>query len=1335
MDTILKLYQKENFDKLQTEVNKLSIKELKNLIKEETLLKEIFGEIFKGILVGLEDKSQIATIVSHVIGVYLESLNSNKFSQNDALIRVLCEEIVNLKPDDYSHTLSTMLSFITNNMNNKKWSWLILFTKALQIHIQYPKLDGDISLEAKNGIEFKQKVIEKMCCCDWKGSFVLEITKNLRGVPLTSEEENCFFMKLYDQFTVVPLSQLPYFINELFCLAENYKKRTEQVLNKTIQLFEDKEKSASQVSSQVILNDADKLSCQSKLLVCMKNTIRYSPNISKALINLLKAAKEGMLKEQLTPLHVAFCLILADTSRYKEEIQNGLRQVIIKYYKTKRQLIKNAWLKCCSQATVNLEKSLFQVVENTKYKEWTTVQNQLIELCFIVLSHYSTKTNPFLKQDLPRELKKCASPDQDACDLSIKILASIFKTTDEAQRHIQNYVLMQIHMSKESPAHSYISILKAMVKVYPQFLNKSYNELRSTIEDLPKMHSSNAIKFVSSLMPFVRSNQNFRDALILVLRKSINSKSLTPQLTALYGFLNLLRSFPLDTKVSFSQVASQSSQSIFSAASQYSSDFFSPGSQSRQKVSNEFFCLEILQVMRRCLQQKIEIRREFYSGICWVTSKNKPLLTTVTETLLQQFKTYYDPQNDKTSLNILSCINVEGKASLKEPLPVLMSSLSICLRQLKQEPDDSNDCGGGVQFTTNKITNYFIELIEKFKSCEVENFGLEKSKDCTSTKQVILLSLVIGIYQTLLEFNFMQNCINETSCENQKTLAKNWKIYYDMLKNIKNCKVVTSSLSWQISCYSLFYISVALDRTFYTIPKEYEDASDLLKSDHLFMNYLWTSTHQAVYFVREHGYHTGVGDLDKKELLNKIKLIARASLHYFMVEKNNSENVTYCNQAVEVFNLCLNYINDWRRNDFDEFISFTCGDGDDNESEDIISTQQKKKIDTKELSFTLVQRVQRVVIGLVQDNMQSAGYRKMVTACAALLDTVCRVTLEQHPKINEDVFEWWLKVCQIKIDDTNCGKHIMTSLLDTASSTTSIIETTSQYEDVLTSLCMHYHSVAGSVDSIPDEDSEEKSGPYEIINSSNGDQLVVIVAKYVERFFLDLDWMVQQVRGQYSGTCDKNHTRLLSTSNLHGKLRKTEEEMSIKCMKVSRGLLHLCSSSAKEPATIDCILQTITSAFKFYNNFTKFFSWKFSQGFSSTYDGGVPVKFKKLIRFIGAELKPPLYDFIIHADSNQTERLENTRQNKKKDSKSFASGKAKVLREGKFLSQLIYSIEQHEHTLISLGRKLKIDLMKGHHLPTSRDFRIRNDLLQNALAEQSDESCSPSLKKQKIDEE
>ena len=52
MDTILELYQKENFDKLQTEVNNLTVEGLKDLIKEETIFNDSFGEIFKGILVG-----------------------------------------------------------------------------------------------------------------------------------------------------------------------------------------------------------------------------------------------------------------------------------------------------------------------------------------------------------------------------------------------------------------------------------------------------------------------------------------------------------------------------------------------------------------------------------------------------------------------------------------------------------------------------------------------------------------------------------------------------------------------------------------------------------------------------------------------------------------------------------------------------------------------------------------------------------------------------------------------------------------------------------------------------------------------------------------------------------------------------------------------------------------------------------------------------------------------------------------------------------------------------------------------------------------------------------
>ena len=61
---------------------------------------------------------------------------------------------------------------------------------------------------------------------------------------------------------------------------------------------------------------------------------------------------------------------------------------------------------------------------------------------------------------------------------------------------------------------------------------------------------------------------------------------------------------------------------------------------------------------------------------------------------------------------------------------------------------------------------------------------------------------------------------------------------------------------------------------------------------------------------------------------------------------------------------------------------------------------------------------------------------------------------------------------------------------------------------------------------------------------------------------------------------------------------------------------------------------------------------------------------------------------------------------------------ARVVREGKGVTSLVYAIEQHEHQLILLGKKAKLNLMKHHHLPQSRDFRIRGDVLKLAVAEQ-----------------
>ena len=63
----------------------------------------------------------------------------------------------------------------------------------------------------------------------------------------------------------------------------------------------------------------------------------------------------------------------------------------------------------------------------------------------------------------------------------------------------------------------------------------------------------------------------------------------------------------------------------------------------------------------------------------------------------------------------------------------------------------------------------------------------------------------------------------------------------------------------------------------------------------------------------------------------------------------------------------------------------------------------------------------------------------------------------------------------------------------------------------------------------------------------------------------------------------------------------------------------------------------------------------------------------------------------------------------------------KVLRETRFIPSLIYSVENLERFLISLGKKCKMDLLREHKLPTSRDFRIKSSVIKETLARREEE--------------
>lgn len=64
---------------------------------------------------------------------------------------------------------------------------------------------------------------------------------------------------------------------------------------------------------------------------------------------------------------------------------------------------------------------------------------------------------------------------------------------------------------------------------------------------------------------------------------------------------------------------------------------------------------------------------------------------------------------------------------------------------------------------------------------------------------------------------------------------------------------------------------------------------------------------------------------------------------------------------------------------------------------------------------------------------------------------------------------------------------------------------------------------------------------------------------------------------------------------------------------------------------------------------------------------------------------------------------------------------AKVLRETKPIPNLVFAIEQYEKFLIQLSKKSKVNLMQHMKLSTSRDFKIKGNVLDMVLREEGED--------------
>merc|ERR1719244_2392894 len=135
---------------------------------------------------------------------------------------------------------------------------------------------------------------------------------------------------------------------------------------------------------------------------------------------------------------------------------------------------------------------------------------------------------------------------------------------------------------------------------------------------------------------------------------------------------------------------------------------------------------------------------------------------------------------------------------------------------------------------------------------------------------------------------------------------------------------------------------------------------------------------------------------------------------------------------------------------------------------------------------------------------------------------------------------------------------------------------------------------------------------------------------------------------------------------------------------------------------------------------TKYFTLRTKQGKAVVSQA----KFDKLALMINGQLTKHVYNLITWLESKQKERDQQAAAARAAKHKTVdpSVARAKVLRESRYIPNLILKIEMLEKDLIKLGKRVGQNLSEGNKLSVSRDFRIKfSEEMMSKLREEEEE--------------
>ncbi|XP_034654239.1 Fanconi anemia group I protein homolog isoform X1 [Drosophila subobscura] len=1158
---------------------------------------------------------------------------------------------------------------------------------------------------ATDGTEYRNRTVNSICTMRWPSSILTPIADMFKAIDLSNGEILTVLNKFSGVLQELSPMELPALCFQLFSMCQsasqliipllalekyfhrNYYKRlfSDMCSNSTdfdsIDPFSDKELREAEETILHHLNYCTMYKLTEKQLAAMLRNFSHLPDVI------------------LTPFMLSAIISMTSVNRDPESARIS-RSILLPFL---RNVIKNneeeitlagysVWYRDSLQRKqVDLQQVFAVLIDQNKDGK-DVITPGLVHLVFFLLKSQSPKMHTLAITFLTKFIRKRFIFGQGI----IKLLSE--------------WMIVYQDQNQFSDCLTLLSVADTYT------VSECTKPIQTVMEHMLWLPGEQAMRMMNFLLPLLKISNRVRDTLIDVLCKAMSSSGIQKRRMAIYGFCMILKQLNnsnalRQTSTSTTSFCTQQSISGYSMMTQNSL-----GTRSNPQRNFDMLTLEIIGMLRNCLQQQFDIRCTLYENLQRAVELNAKLVPHILQVIDWHFRSFFDTPSAEEAGDDLDTVfrirydklvsasdQLHMEVQLKDNLGKLVQFVANCLVAFERASSG---------YDTREICRLLTLCVQRMVANRLTTDDI--SPPATHLKCALVLqqlNLIEGIISHLL---LLAKPSNDAICnilplfkqhckllDDLKTLAGSSKKLQKQSKKTASNDTTTSFANLTLNgvptksmCTqpeNIWDLAI-LDKLLHLllddiVPFAAAEKTIQLRSNESLVRYVLQTTAEKVKNIRlEPDYkQLAYSKRTFKQLTDITKVIyERCILRLSELWRNFDMQTS--SLAALCFVECLRTAHETYSKKFKEFVN-----GFD------MSFLNKSK------AVTYV--VQDVVSEFMKeyasdDSLKNDTITARLPVCLLESLEILFDHIDYGERAVTESYAWLLNFCRT-YELVNPEMGLVHHLLFIQRQKTH----SGPFFDSIARQLGHVLGALNDDISIDLPDPSLKS-----ISTVTAESCLQHLYAAVQKQLLNVEYFVVKANNlsyncQLVPECDQSYWR--------GKLDVMERSICTQIILISRTLLALTNVCIPLGPSMDGLMKLLIQHYVCLKNLTKHYLS------CCTSDESIAnmrsTKFELLLREVGKQLPANVYELITYIEANTLD--EDALQQLKTRKPSVQAQRAKVLRETRLIPKVIMVIEDFNKHIILLSKKTKTfnRLTDYLHLGTMRDFDIKSTDLKAAI--------------------